>query len=311
MKQYVISGGAGFLGSHVTKRLLGQGHKVTVFDSLVTGSLHNLDEVKDHPNLLFSKHDIRTSVHVEGLVDYVCNLASPASPISYFQIPIQTLETNSVGTKHMLELAKEKGARFFHTSTSEVYGDPHIHPQPESYFGNVNPYCLRSCYDEAKRYAEALIFAYRHTYNLNTGMIRIFNTYGPYMQPDDGRVVSTFIRQALKNEDITVQGTGLQTRSFCYVDDQIDGMMKMIHSDEEGPINIGNPHEFSVTDLAHLVIKLTGSHSKLVSIPAALSDPKQRRPDISRAKQKLGWEPKIELEEGLQKTIYWFRQIGY
>jgi len=309
MRHYLISGGAGFLGSNLAIRLCNEGHKVTVVDNLQTGNRKNLDVLKKKPNFKFIEHDIIKPVDIEEKIDFVLNLACPASPPQYYKDPVRTLETNSVGTKNMLDLALKHEARFFHTSTSEVYGDPKEHPQKETYFGNVEPYCKRSCYDEGKRYAEALIYEYRHLYSLNTGIIRIFNTYGPMMDPEDGRVVTNFIKQALSNEDITIQGTGEQTRSFCYVDDQIEGMMKMIHSSEEGPINIGNPGEFTINELADLVIRLTGSESEKIYVEAASSDPKQRRPDITLAKEKLGWEPKIQLEEGLKKTIDWFEKI--
>ncbi len=278
-------------------------------DNLQTGRRQNLEELKKFPKFKFVDHDIIEPLKVEGSFEYILNLACPASPPRYYQDPVKTLETNSAGTKNMLELALKHRARFFQTSTSEVYGNPKEHPQRESYFGNVEPYCKRSCYDEGKRYAEALIWQYRHLFKLDTGIIRIFNTYGPRMDPEDGRVVTNFIRQALNAENITVQGSGEQTRSFCYVDDQIDGMMKMIHSEEEGPINIGNPGEFRILELANLIIKLTGSKSKIIHTEAALSDPERRRPDISLAKERLGWEPKVGLEEGLKKTIEWMKMI--
>lgn len=309
MKHYVISGGAGFLGSHLTKRLLLEGNKVTVIDNYYTGRKENFLGI-DTDNLIMVNHDICETFDIDGDVDYVCNLACPASPIHYFKAAAETLRVNSIGTENMLKLAKAKGARFFHTSTSEIYGDPLEHPQKESYFGNVQPYCKRSCYDEGKRYAEALIYVYRNNFDVNTGFIRIFNTYGPYMRPDDGRVISTFIIQALKNEDITVQGTGKQTRSFCYVDDQIEAIYRMIYSDCEGPINVGNPVEFTMLELADLVIKLTRSKSKLVFVPLAPSDPKQRKPDITLAKKLLDWEPQVGLEEGLVKTIAYFEKTA-
>lgn len=307
MKHYLVTGGAGFLGSNLVKRLIKDGQKVTVLDNLETGFLENLREISKHENYRFVEHDIINPYKSDEKIDYVINLACPASPPKYYRDPIKTLEVNSIGTKNMLELALEHKARFFHTSTSEVYGDPKEHPQKETYFGNVEPYCKRSCYDEGKRYAEALIYEYRHEKGLNTGIIRIFNTYGPGMDPDDGRVVTNFIKQALQGDDITIQDKGQQTRSFCYVDDQIEGMMKMIHSDEEGPINIGNPGEFTVNELADLVLKLTESKSKKINVAPALSDPKLRRPDIALAKEKLGWEPKVQLEEGLKKTIEWLK----
>ena len=326
MKRYLISGGAGFLGANLALRLLKDGNRVFVIDNLSTGSKKNLAELSKHPNFQFSKHDIRKPIKINQKFDYVLNLACPASPPRYYEDPILTLETNSIGAKNMLLVARKNKARFFQTSTSEVYGDPKEHPQKESYFGNVEPYCKRSCYDEGKRYAEALIWQYHNLFNIDTGIIRIFNTYGPRMDPDDGRVVTNFIKQALTGKPITIQGNGKQTRSFCYVDDQIEGMIKMIHSKEEGPINIGNPDEFTIKELADLVIKLTDSclpdfgelsrvagtaKSKIIYVPAVVSDPKQRRPDISLAKKKLGWKPKINLEEGLKRTIEWFKEQGY
>lgn len=307
MSSYLVSGGAGFLGSNLVARLISEGHSVVVIDNLQTGNRRNLAELEKNANFEFIEHDIIEPLKIAEKFDYILNLACPASPPQYYKDPIKTLETNSIGTKNMLELALKNKARFFHTSTSEVYGNPLEHPQKESYFGNVEPYCKRSCYDEGKRYAEALIWQYRHLCDLNTGIIRIFNTYGPGMDPQDGRVVTNFIRQALEGENITIQGTGEQTRSFCYVDDQIEGMMRMIHSKEEGPINIGNPGEFTILELADLIIKLSNSKSKIVHVEAASSDPERRRPDITSARNKLGWEPKVQLKEGLKKTIDWMR----
>lgn len=311
MSHYLVTGGAGFLGSNLVIRLIKDGHKVTVVDDFYTGRKNNLKELEGHKNISIIEHNIIKPLNSAEKIDVVCNLACPASPPKYYLDPIRTLETSSRGTKNMLDLALEHGAKFFHTSTSEVYGDPLEHPQKESYFGNVNPYCKRSCYDEGKRYAEALIYEYHNEKNLDTAIIRIFNTYGPKMDPDDGRVVTNFIKQALRNEAITMQGDGTQTRSFCYVDDQIEGMIRMINANEEGPINIGNPDEFTILELADLVIKSIDSKSKIVHMAAAESDPKQRKPDISLAKEKLGWEPKIKLEDGLQKTIeYMKKEIG-
>lgn len=309
MARYLITGGVGFLGTNLSLRLLKEGHDVVAVDNLLTGSQRNLEELGQYKNFFFIEQDIIEPITAQGKFDYVLNLACPASPPRYYLDPIHTLETSAIGVKNALEFAVKNGARFFQTSTSEVYGDPLEHPQKESYFGNVNPYCKRSCYDEGKRYAEALIYEYRNEKQANTSLIRIFNTYGPWMDPDDGRVVTQFIKQALKGEDITVQGTGEQTRSFCFVDDQVEGMMKMIHSEEEGPINIGNPTEFTILELADLVIKLTNSKSKIIHVEAAQSDPKQRKPDITLAKEKLTWEPKIQLEEGLKKTIEWMKTI--
>lgn len=308
MKTYLISGGAGFLGSNLAIRLIKDGQKVIVVDDLFTGRTENLDEIENNPNYRFINHDIRQPLEVPEKIDFVCNLACPASPPKYYIDPVRTLETSAIGTQNMLDLALGQKARFFHTSTSEVYGDPLEHPQKESYFGNVNPYCKRSCYDEGKRYAEALIYEYRNKKSLDTGIIRIFNTYGPKMDPDDGRVVTNFIKQVLRGEDITVQGDGLQTRSFCYVDDQVDGMLRMINSNHEGPINIGNPDEFTILELAEMVIKQTSSKSKIIHVPAAESDPKQRCPNIILAKQKLDWEPKVKLARGLTKTIEYIKK---
>ncbi len=311
MKHYVVSGGAGFLGSNLVLRLIKEGNKVTVLDDLSCGKKRNLKEVWSNKKFKFKKHDIRKPIKINGKVDYVLNLACPASPPMYFNMSEHTMETNSIGTKNMLELAREKKARFFHTSTSEVYGDPLEHPQKETYFGNVEPYCKRSCYDESKRYAEALIYIYKNEYKVDTSFIRIFNTYGPRMRIDDGRVITNFIAQTKANKDITLHGTGKQTRSFCFVDDQVDGIIKMIKSKEEGPINIGNPNEFTIKELAHVLIELTGSKSKIKYTKGYPSDPKKRKPNIALAKKKLNWKPKVQLKEGLKKTIEWFDEIGY
>lgn len=311
MKKYLIAGGAGFLGANLAKRILEHGGKVVVIDNLQTGNKRNLAELKKHKNFSFKKHDIRRPIRIPGKFDYVLNLACPASPTKYYIDPIKTLETCAAGSENLLKFSFANKARFFHTSTSEVYGDPLEHPQKESYAGNVQSYAMRSCYDEGKRYAEALIYQARHQKGVNTGLIRIFNTYGPMMDPDDGRVVSNFIKQALAGDDITIQGTGKQTRSFCFVDDQIEAQVKFIHSDLEGPINVGNPGEFTILELAEKVIKLTGSKSKIIHVPPAISDPKVRRPDITLAKKLLHWQPKIKLDEGLRRTIVWFKKIGY
>lgn len=312
MTTYLISGGAGFIGSNLTSKLLEKpSNQVICLDNLITGSKTNIKEFLLNKNYQFKNLDISKPFNINEKIDYVLNLACPASPVDYRKNPIETLEVSSIGTKNMLELAKKNKARFFHTSTSEVYGDPLEHPQKESYWGYVNSYGERSCYDEAKRYAEALIYYYRHDFGVNTGIIRIFNTYGPKMKPFDGRVVSNFIRQVLAGEDITVYGTGKQTRSFCYVDDQIDAQIKMIHSNLEGPINIGNPGEFTILDLAHKVIELTKSKSKIIYSSLPKDDPAQRRPDISLAKKELNWKPKINLDSGIKKTIEWFKSIGY
>lgn len=311
MKKYLIAGGAGFLGANLAKRIIADGGKVLVLDNLQTGNKRNLKVFKGEKNFEFKKHDVRRPIKVQGRFDYVLNLACPASPPKYYLDPVKTLETCSVGSQNLLEFALKNKARYFFTSTSEVYGDPLEHPQKESYAGNVQSYAMRSCYDEGKRYAEALIYQARHQKGVNTGLIRIFNTYGPMMDPDDGRVVSNFIKQALAGDDITIQGTGKQTRSFCYVDDQIEAQMKFIHSDLEGPINVGNPGEFTILELAEKVIKLTKSKSKIVHIAPAISDPKIRRPDITLAKKLLHFQPKINLDEGLKRTIDWFKSIGY
>jgi len=312
MATYLISGGAGFLGSNLIKRILEiPDSKVICLDNLITGKKENLTEMLDNQNFRFIQHDIIEPIQFDEKIDFVLNLACPASPVGYRKHPIETLEVSSIGTKNMLEIAKKNNARFFHTSTSEVYGDPLEHPQKEDYWGHVNSYGERSCYDEAKRYAEALIYYYRRDFGVNTGLIRIFNTYGPKMDPNDGRVVSNFIRQALKGDDITIYGDGTQTRSFCYVDDQIEAQLKMIHSDLEGPINIGSSYEFTMNELAETVIKLTGSSSKVIHENLPQDDPAQRRPNLTLAKEKLFWEPKISLSEGLRKTINWFKSIGY
>jgi len=306
---HLLTGGAGFIGSHLAERLLNMGERVICVDNLITGNLDNIKHLRSNPNFQFIKHDICQPFAVREKIDYIENLACPASPIDYRKLPLATLKVNSQGTKNMLDLARHHGARFFHTSTSEVYGDPREHPQPESYWGNVNSYGERSCYDEGKRFAEALVYIYRHDHGINTGMIRIFNTYGPRMRPRDGRVVSTFIRQALSGENITVFGDGSQTRSFCYIDDQIDAQIKMIYSNEEGPVNIGNPGEFTVCDLARKVIEHTNSRSRIVFQPLPPDDPAQRQPDITLARVKLDWEPKIPLDEGLARTVAWFKEI--
>ncbi|MEK9155718.1 MAG: UDP-glucuronic acid decarboxylase family protein [Patescibacteria group bacterium] len=308
MKHYLVCGGAGFLGANLVDRLLNEGERVTIVDNLITGLLSNIEEFKSNPNFRFLEHDVRRPLPINDKIDYVLNYACPASPLDYRRYPVETLEVSSVGVKNLLELAKKHQARFFHTSTSEVYGDPLEHPQTEKYWGRVNSYGERSCYDEAKRYAEALIYIYRKDFGVNTGLIRIFNTYGPKMKPFDGRVVSTFIRQALAGKDLTVFGEGRQTRSFCYVDDQIEANLRMIRSDIEGPINIGNPEEFTMLELAEKVLALTGSKSKIIHKPLPEDDPGQRRPDISLAKKELDWEPKVKLKEGLKKTIEWFKR---
>jgi len=307
-KNYLIAGGAGFLGANIAKRILAGGGKVVVVDNLQTGNARNLLELRKYRNFRFVKHDICKPLKFKQKFDYVLNYACPASPPKYYLDPIKTLNTSAIGTENLLKIAHRDDARFFHTSTSEVYGDPLEHPQKESYAGNVQPYGMRSCYDEGKRYAEALIYQARHQKGVNTGLVRIFNTYGPLMDPDDGRVVTQFIKQALQGDDITIQGSGKQTRSFCFVDDQIDAQLKFIHSNLEGPINIGNPGEFTMLELANLVVKLTNSKSKIVHIAEAISDPKKRKPDITLARKFLKWQPKIKLEEGIEKTVVWMKK---
>jgi len=308
MSRVLVTGGAGFLGSHLCDRLIKDGHKVICADNLFTGSKENIRHLLSHPDFEFICHDVTEPLFVE--VDQIYNLACPASPPRYQYDSIKTLKTCFLGAINMLGLAKRVNARILQASTSEVYGDPFVHPQPESYRGNVNPIGIRSCYDEGKRVAETLFFDYHRQHNVDIRVIRIFNTYGPRMNPEDGRVVSNFIVQALKNEDITIYGDGKQTRSFCYVDDLIDGMVRMMNCEEFfGPVNLGNPGEFTMIELAEKVIALTGSHSKMVFCPLPGDDPTQRKPVIALAKEKLDWEPKIALEEGLQRTILYFHSL--
>lgn len=307
---YVITGGSGFLGSNmVNKLMLQKNNKVTVVDDLSSGKLQNTEQYLENDNFKFIEQDIvQTMLNIEGKVDYVLNFASPASPPRYQKMPIQTLLVGSVGINNLIQFALEKNAVFLQTSTSEVYGDPIEHPQTEKYWGHVNPIGERACYDESKRFAEALITSYaRITPKFKARIVRIFNTYGPNMDYGDGRVVPNFIHQALNNEDITVYGNGEQTRSFCYVDDQVRGILALAHSNEMGPINIGNPDEYTMLQLAETVIKLTNSKSKIIHKPLPKDDPTKRKPDITLAKQKLDWEPKVSLEEGLGKTIEWFK----
>lgn len=309
MSRVLVTGGAGFLGSHLCDRLIEQGHDVICVDNLFTGSKDNIRHLMGHPYFEFIRHDVTEPLYVE--VDQIYNLACPASPVHYQYNPIKTAKTSVLGTMNMLGLAKRVNARILQASTSEVYGDPEVHPQHEQYRGCVNPIGIRSCYDEGKRMAETLMFDYHRMHHVKIKVIRIFNTYGPRMHPHDGRVVSNFIVQALQNQDITIYGDGMQTRSFCYVDDLIDGMMKLMHSREDftGPCNVGNPGEFTMLELAQKVIGLTGSKSKIVYAPLPQDDPMQRRPSIELAKKELGWEPTIQLEEGLQKTIDYFKKI--
>jgi len=310
MKKILVTGGAGFLGSHLCDRLIGQGHQVLCLDSLFTGSLKNIEGLSSHPAFTFIKHDVVDPIAIEQL-DEIYNLACPASPVHYQHNPIHTMKTSVLGALNVLELARRTGAKVFQASTSEVYGDPTVHPQPEAYWGNVNTIGIRSCYDEGKRAAETLFFDYQRTHSLRIKMVRIFNTYGPRMAADDGRVVSNFIVQALRGEDLTIYGDGTQTRSFCYADDLVEGFMRLMNADDSvvGPINMGNPGEFTMLELAEKVLRLTGSNSKLIHMPLPQDDPRQRQPDISKARQYLDWAPTVELEQGLQSTIAYFKQV--
>ena len=305
----LVTGGAGFLGSHLVDRLLADGHSVVCLDNLFTGSAANLAHHKNNSQLQFIEHDVTTPLKLK--VDMIYNLACPASPVHYQADAVRTLKTSVLGAINMLDLARENGARIFQASTSEVYGDPEMHPQPESYWGNVNPHGIRSCYDEGKRCAESLFFDYHRQYGVEIKVARIFNTYGSRMHPQDGRVVSNFIVQALQGQDLTIYGHGQQTRSFCYVDDLIEGFVRLMNSKAEitGPINLGNPTEFTMLELAEKVLHLTSSNSKLVHLPLPSDDPKQRCPDISLAKAVLNWEPKVQLENGLVKTIAYFKSL--
>lgn len=308
-KRILITGGAGFIGSHLCERLLEQGNDVVCMDNLFTGQKDNIRHLMDNPYFEFIRHDILEDIHVE--CDQIYNLACPASPIHYQYDPIKTGKTNVLGALHTLGLAKRCHARILQASTSEIYGDPEIHPQPETYRGCVNPNGVRSCYDEGKRMAETLFFDYHRQHHVDIKVVRIFNTYGPRMRSDDGRVVSNFIVQALKGDDITIYGSGEQTRSFCYVDDLVDGMVRMMESREgfTGPVNLGNTGEFTMLQLAKMIVAMTGSKSKIVYMPLPQDDPIQRKPVIDLAKQELGWEPVVPLEEGLIKTIDYFRKV--
>ena len=308
MKKALITGGAGFLGSHLCDRFLREGYKVICMDNLITGSLLNVSHLEKNPNFEFVKHDVSKYIDIREDIDIILHFASPASPIDYLNYSIQTLKVGSLGTHNALGLAKEKKSKFLLASTSEIYGDPKVHPQPESYYGHVNCIGPRGVYDEAKRFAEAITFAYHNTRDLDTRIVRIFNTYGPRMRKKDGRAIPNFITQALKNEPITVYGKGNQTRSFCFVSDLIEGLYLLSQSDIHEPVNIGNPVELKIIDLAKKIIKLTGSKSKIVYKELPKDDPKVRQPDIKRAKELLKWNPKIRLEEGLKETIRWFRE---
>ena len=308
-KRILITGGAGFLGSHLCTKLINNGDEVVCVDNFFTGNKQNIVHLLDNPYFELIRHDVTFPLYIE--VDEIYNLACPASPIHYQFDPVQTTKTSVIGAINLLGLAKRTKAKILHASTSEVYGDPKVHPQPETYHGSVNPIGIRSCYDEGKRCAETLFFDYKRQHSVNIKVMRIFNTYGPNMHPNDGRVVSNFIVQALKNQDITIYGNGKQTRSFCYVDDMIEGMIKLMNSADDfaGPINIGNDGEFSMLELAQEIIRLTGSSSKLSFEPLPQDDPQQRKPDIHLAKEQLDWSPKIELSNGLQKTIEYFKSI--
>ena len=303
----VVTGGAGFLGSHLCRKLLDRGDTVVAVDNLVTGNLDNLDGLSAHPEFTFVHSDVSNFLHVPGPVDAVLHFASPASPADFERIPIQILKVGSRGTLNTLGLAKEKGARYFLASTSEVYGDPLVHPQPETYWGNVNPIGPRGVYDESKRFAEALTMAYHRHHGVDVRIVRIFNTYGPLMRPDDGRAVSNFLVQALTGKPITIYGDGSQTRSFCYVDDEVRGILALLDSDHVGPVNVGNPDEYTIRELAETVLEVTGSSSDLTFEPLPTDDPTQRRPDISLARRLLGWEPEVKLTDGLARTAAWFR----
>jgi dTDP-glucose 4,6-dehydratase len=308
MARVLITGGAGFIGSHLCERFLAEGDEVICMDNLITGSADNIAHLFPTSRFSFVPQDVTNYIYVKGPLDAILHFASPASPIDYLELPIQTLKVGSLGTHKALGLAKEKGARFLLASTSEVYGDPLEHPQKEDYWGNVNPIGPRGVYDEAKRFAEAMTMAYHRFHGVQTRIVRIFNTYGPRMRLRDGRVVPNFISQALKGEDLTVYGDGSQTRSFCFVSDLVDGIVRLLRSDYDGPVNIGNPTELTVLEFAHRIIELTGSRSKVAYKPLPVDDPKVRQPDITLARQLLGWEPKVSLREGLETTIAYFKE---
>lgn len=304
----LITGGAGFLGSHLCDRMLAEGMEVIAMDNFLTGNIENIKHLFGRDDFTFVKHDVTTYTYVEGKLDYILHFASPASPIDYLKMPIQTLKVGSLGTHKIMGLAKEKGARVLIASTSEVYGDPMIHPQTEDYWGNVNPIGLRGVYDEAKRFMEAMTMAYHRFHGVDTRIVRIFNTYGPRMRLDDGRALPAFMGQALRGEDITVFGDGSQTRSFCYVDDLVDGIFRLLMSNETDPVNIGNPAEITIKQFADEIVALTGTSSKVIYKPLPEDDPKVRQPDITRAREILGWEPKVERSEGLKRTLAYFQE---
>ncbi len=308
-KRVLITGAAGFLGSHLCERFIAEGHHVIGMDNLITGDLKNLEHLFPLPEFEFYHHDVTKYIHVPGHIDYILHFASPASPIDYLKIPIQTLKVGAMGTHNCLGLAKAKGARILVASTSEVYGDPLVHPQTEEYWGNVNPIGPRGVYDEAKRYMESITMAYHTFHGVETRIVRIFNTYGPRMRLNDGRALPAFIGQALRGEDITVFGDGSQTRSFCFVSDLVDGIYRLLLSDYTMPVNIGNPDEISLKDFAEEVLKLTGNNVKIIYKPLPVDDPKQRQPDITKAKELLGWEPKVSRSEGLKETYNYFKNL--
>jgi dTDP-glucose 4,6-dehydratase len=305
--QIVVAGAAGFIGSHMCDRLLAERHHVIALDNFITGQPANLAHLEGRPEFEFVRQDITQPFDLPRTVDAVVNMASPASPKDYLEHPIETLDVGSLGTRNLLELARRHNATFLITSTSECYGDPHVHPQVESYWGNVNPVGPRSCYDESKRFAEAMTMAYHRKHGVRTNIARIFNTYGPRMKLDDGRVVPAFLDQALRGAPMTVFGDGSQTRSFCYVSDMVDGLFRLMQSDERYPVNLGNPLELKIGEFADRILRLTASRSEIVFKPLPEDDPKQRRPDISKAKRVLGWEPRVELEEGLRRTVEYFQ----
>ena len=303
----LVTGGAGFIGSHLCDFLLAKGAEVICMDNLLTGTVENIAHIRD-PRFSFVKHDVTNYIYVAGPLDYVLHFASPASPVDYLELPIQTLKVGALGTHKALGLAKEKNARFLLASTSEVYGDPLVHPQPEEYWGNVNPVGPRGVYDEAKRFAEAMTTAYHRAHGLDTRIARIFNVYGPRMRLRDGRAIPAFITQALSGQPLTVYGDGSQTRSFCFIDDMVEGIWRLMHASVTEPVNLGNPQEMSLLELAKKILVLTGSSSEIVFNPLPVDDPKVRQPDITRARALLGWEPRVELDEGLRRTIEWFRR---